>query len=53
VVVLEENHSFQQVTGNYVMSYLNSLASQFGLATFPARLKACPFKTVAHALKLL
>ena len=33
LVILEENHSFQQVIGQSVMPYLNSLVSQFGLAT--------------------
>jgi acid phosphatase len=33
VVVLEENHSYSSVIGNTAMPYLNSLASQYGLAT--------------------
>ena len=33
VVVLEENHSYSEVIGNSAMPYLNSLASQYGLAT--------------------
>lgn len=33
VVVLEENHSYSEVLGNSAMPYLNSLASQYGLAT--------------------
>jgi phospholipase C len=33
VLLLEENHSFSQVIGNSAMPYLNSLASQYGLAT--------------------
>jgi phospholipase C len=33
VLVVEENHSFSQVIGNSAMPYLNSLASQYGLAT--------------------
>jgi hypothetical protein len=33
VVVLEENHSYSEVVGNSAMPYLNSLASQYGLAT--------------------
>ena len=33
VVVLEENHSYSDVIGNSAMPYLNSLASQYGLAT--------------------
>jgi len=31
--VVEENHSYWQVIGNSAMPYLNSLASQYGLAT--------------------
>lgn len=33
VLVVEENHSYSDVIGNAAMPYLNSLASQFGLAT--------------------
>ena len=33
VVVLEENHSYSEVVGNSAMPYLNTLASQYGLAT--------------------
>jgi acid phosphatase len=33
VLVVEENHSYSEVIGNSSMPYLNSLASQFGLAT--------------------
>ena len=33
VVVVEENHSYSEVIGNSAMPYLNSLASQYGLAT--------------------
>ena len=33
VLVVEENHSYSQVIGNTGMPYLNSLASQYGLAT--------------------
>jgi acid phosphatase len=33
VVVVEENHSYSEVIGNASMPYLNSLASQYGLAT--------------------
>ena len=33
VLVVEENHSYEQVIGSSDMPYLNSLASQFGLAT--------------------
>jgi phosphatidylinositol-3-phosphatase len=33
VVVVEENHSYSDVIGSSAMPYLNSLASQFGLAT--------------------
>lgn len=33
VMVVEENHSYSEVIGNSAMPYLNSLASQFGLAT--------------------
>ncbi len=32
-IVVEENHSFQQVIGQSSMPYLNSLASKYGLAT--------------------
>src|SRR5690348_17595553 len=33
VLVVEENHSYSEVIGNSAMPYLNSLASQYGLAT--------------------
>jgi acid phosphatase len=33
VIVLEENHSYSSVIGSSSMPYLNSLASQYGLAT--------------------
>ena len=33
VIVVEENHSYSEVIGNSAMPYLNSLASQYGLAT--------------------
>ena len=33
VMVVEENHSYSEVIGNSAMPYLNSLASQYGLAT--------------------
>lgn len=33
VLVVEENHSFSDVIGNSSMPYLNSLVSQYGLAT--------------------
>jgi hypothetical protein len=33
VVVIEENHGYNQVIGNHQMPYLNSLATQYGLAT--------------------
>jgi Phosphoesterase family len=33
VVVVEENHSYSSVIGSSSMPYLNSLATQFGLAT--------------------
>ena len=33
VLVVEENSSYSQVIGNTAMPYLNSLASQYGLAT--------------------
>ncbi|HEY1730974.1 MAG TPA: alkaline phosphatase family protein [Terriglobales bacterium] len=33
VVVVEENHGYNQVIGNPSMPYLNSLATQYGLAT--------------------
>jgi phosphatidylinositol-3-phosphatase len=32
VLVIEENHSYSEVIGNASMPYLNSLASQYGLA---------------------
>jgi len=32
-LVMEENHSYASVIGNSAMPYLNSLASQYGLAT--------------------
>lgn len=32
-LVVEENHSYSQVTGNASMPYLNSLANKYGLAT--------------------
>jgi len=32
-LIVEENHSYSQVIGNSAMPYLNSLASQYGLAT--------------------
>jgi phosphatidylinositol-3-phosphatase len=32
-LLVEENHSYSEVTGNSDMPYLNSVASQFGLAT--------------------
>lgn len=32
-LVMEENHSYSEVIGNSSMPYLNSLASQYGLAT--------------------
>jgi hypothetical protein len=32
-MVVEENHSYSEVVGNPVMPYLNSLVSQYGLAT--------------------
>src|SRR5437867_7380433 len=32
-LVVEENHSYSEVIGNSAMPYLNSLASQYGLAT--------------------
>jgi len=32
VLVVEENHSYSEVIGNSAMPYLNSLASQYGLA---------------------
>ena len=32
-MVVEENHSYSEVVGNSAMPYLNSLASQYGLAT--------------------
>lgn len=33
VLVMEENHSYSDVIGSSAMPYLNSLASQYGLAT--------------------
>jgi hypothetical protein len=33
VMVVEENHSYSEVIGNSALPYLNSLASQYGLAT--------------------
>jgi acid phosphatase len=33
VLVVEENHNYSDVIGNSAMPYLNSLASQYGLAT--------------------
>lgn len=33
VLVVEENHSYSEIIGNSAMPYLNSLASQYGLAT--------------------
>lgn len=33
VLVVEENHSYSEVLGNSAMPYLNSLASQYGVAT--------------------
>jgi phosphatidylinositol-3-phosphatase len=33
VLVVEENHNYSEVIGNSAMPYLNSLASQYGLAT--------------------
>ncbi len=33
VLIVEENHSYSEVIGNSAMPYLNSLASQYGLAT--------------------
>jgi acid phosphatase len=33
IVVVEENHGYSSVIGNSAMPYLNSLASQYGLAT--------------------
>lgn len=33
VLVVEENHSYSEVIGNASMPYLNSLATQYGLAT--------------------
>jgi phospholipase C len=33
ILVMEENHSYSDVIGNASMPYLNSLASQYGLAT--------------------
>lgn len=33
VLIVEENHSYSEVIGNSSMPYLNSLASQYGLAT--------------------
>jgi len=33
ILVVEENHNYSEVIGNSAMPYLNSLASQYGLAT--------------------
>lgn len=33
ILLVEENHSYSDVIGNSAMPYLNSLASQYGLAT--------------------
>jgi phosphatidylinositol-3-phosphatase len=33
ILIVEENHSYSEVIGNSAMPYLNSLASQYGLAT--------------------
>jgi acid phosphatase len=33
MVIVEENHSYEEVIGNTAMPYLNSLASTYGLAT--------------------
>jgi phospholipase C len=33
MVIVEENHSYEQVVGNAAMPYFNSLASTYGLAT--------------------
>ena len=33
ILVVEENHSYSEVIGSSAMPYLNSLASQYGLAT--------------------
>ncbi|MFI5091456.1 MAG: alkaline phosphatase family protein, partial [Terriglobales bacterium] len=33
MVIVEENHSYEEVIGNPAMPYLNSLASTYGLAT--------------------
>jgi acid phosphatase len=33
IVVMEENHSYSEVIGNSQMPYLNSLTTQYGLAT--------------------
>jgi acid phosphatase len=33
ILIVEENHSYSEVIGNSSMPYLNSLASQYGLAT--------------------
>ena len=33
MVIVEENHSYEEVIGNAAMPYLNSLASTYGLAT--------------------
>lgn len=33
VLLVEENHSYSEVLGNSAMPYLNSLVSQYGLAT--------------------
>jgi hypothetical protein len=32
-IVTEENHSYESVIGNTSMSYFNSLAAKYGLAT--------------------
>jgi hypothetical protein len=37
VLVVEENHSYSEVIGNSAMPYLNSLASQYGLATLASQ----------------
>ena len=33
MVIVEENHSYDQVIGNPAMPFLNSLATTYGLAT--------------------
>src|SRR3954451_1063778 len=33
VLVMEENHSYESVIGNWSMPYLNGLAQKYGLAT--------------------